>query len=291
LPLPPTSGAALPDWLTLFAAATVFTVMLSLGLLLGREPFVDSRRRRFVLAAIAFAVAVPVPALATLYVVSLDLRGAAAAGILLMAVSPGAPVALRRAIDVGGTAQFAPALHLAIVVLAVITLPLSVLVLDAIFAKDFTVTPLQVARQVFLAQLLPLGLGAAVRLLRPAAAARLQPRLARLSNLMLLALLVACAGVLWPLLLDNGWTPVVAGAVLTVGALGIGAAFAGRDAAARPTAAVATAMRNPGLALLIAAVNHLPASVTAAVFGYALGAAAVVTAFVVHRERRRPRAA
>jgi hypothetical protein len=56
-------NAALPVWLTLFAAVTVFAVMLSLGLLLGREQFAAALQRRMVLAAIVFAVVVPVPAL------------------------------------------------------------------------------------------------------------------------------------------------------------------------------------------------------------------------------------
>ncbi|HEX5051179.1 MAG TPA: hypothetical protein VFZ65_05370 [Planctomycetota bacterium] len=278
---------ALPAWLTLAATVTVFVVMLSLGLLLGRESFAAGMQRRLLLVAIAFAVAVPLPVLAVLYVFALGLRGPAAAGIVLMAIAPGAPVALRRAIEVGGTAKFAPALHLAIVLLAVVTLPLSVLVLDVIFDKEFTVTPLQVARQLFFAQLLPLALGATCRCLWPGSAQRLQPRLARVANVLLLALVVACLVVLWPLLRENGWVPPAAGVVLTTAALATGALFAGRDAAARPTAAVAVAMRNPGLALLIAAVNRTPASVTAAVFGYALGATLVVTVFVVGLERRR----
>ena len=48
---------------------------------------------------IAFAVVIPVPALAVLFVTLLDLKGPVAAGIVLMSISPGAPVALRRAID------------------------------------------------------------------------------------------------------------------------------------------------------------------------------------------------
>jgi hypothetical protein len=46
-------------------------------------------------------------------------------------------------------------------------------------------------------------------------------------------------------------------------------------------------MRNPGLALLIAAVNKMPAGVVAAVFGYALGLALVVAVFVAWQGRRR----
>lgn len=276
-------SSPLPFWFTLFAAAAIFAVMLSLGLMLGREQIAAALQRRTVIAAILFAVVVPVPALAVLIVKVLGLSGPVAAGVVLMSISPGAPVALRRAIEVGGHAQFAPALHLAIVMFAVVTIPLSVAILDVIFDKSFTVSPLLIARQVFFAQLLPLGLGALARAFLPAAAAWLQPRLARFANFLLIAFLFVCLYALWPMLAAIGWAPTVMGVVLTSAALLVGWVFAWRDAGARPAAAVAAAMRNPGLALLIATANHLPSSVTAAVFGYALGAAAVVTAFVVLR--------
>jgi predicted Na+-dependent transporter len=276
----------IPSWLALLVLSTVFTVMLSLGLMLGREQITAALQRRMVLATLLFVVVVPVPAIAVLFVKGFGIKGAVAVGILLMAISPGAPVALRRAIDAGGHAAFAPALHLAIVVSAVVTVPASVAVLDWIFDRDFTVSPLDVARQVFIAQLLPLGLGAAIRALRPALATRIESRLARIANQMLLALVVALLIVLWPLLEEIGWMPFVAGMTLTVCALFVGAACVWRDAAVRPAGAVAAAMRNPGLALLIATVNKAPATVVAAVFGYALGLAVVVTAFVVWQGRR-----
>ncbi|HET9709337.1 MAG TPA: hypothetical protein VFP39_13655 [Gemmatimonadales bacterium] len=280
-------SSAVPGWLVLLVGATLFTAMLSLGLMLGREQIAAALQRRVVLAALLFAVVVPVPALAVLFVKVFGVKGAVAAGILLMAISPGAPVALRRAIEAGGHAAFAPALHLAIVVSAVATVPASLAILDAIFEKDFTVSPLDVARQVFLAQLLPLGLGASLRVLRPALAARIEPRLTRASNLLLVALALVLLVVLWRLLEDIGWTPFIAGAGLSACALVVGAAFAGRDAPVRPAGAVAAAMRNPGLALLIATVNKLPVAVVASVFGYALGLALVVAVFVVWQGRRR----
>ena len=193
---------------------------------------------------------------------------------------------MRRAIEAGGHSAFAPALHLAIVICAVVTVPASVALLDIVFDKDFSVSPLAIARQVFFSQLLPLGLGAALRLLRPALAARIDGPLARLSNLMLIGVGIAMAIVLWPMLAQAGWTPFAAGAVLTACALVVGATFAGRDAAVRPAGAVAAAMRNPGLALLIAAANKLPAAVVAAVFGYTFGAVLVITVFVTWQGRR-----
>jgi BASS family bile acid:Na+ symporter len=281
-------SSPIPGWLALLALGAIWMVMISLGLLLDREQIARALRRRVVLAAILFAVIVPVPATAILFCKLFDVRGAIAAGILLMAISPGAPVALRRALQVGGHAGFAPMLHLAIVILAVVTVPTSVAILDWIYAKDFSVSPLHVARQVFIAQLLPLGLGAAFRAWRPAPAERLQPRLERWSNRMLALVAVLLLVNFWRLLVETGWTPLLAGAVLTISALVMGAACAGRDPSARRAGAVAAAMRNPGLALLIAAANQLPVGAVAAIFGYALGLAAVITPFVAWQGRRRP---
>jgi bile acid:Na+ symporter, BASS family len=277
---------SIPAWLALLVAAAVFAVMFSLGLMLGREQIAAALRQRGVMAAALFAALVPVPATALLCVMLFGIKGVVAEGILLMAISPGAPIALRRAIEAGGPSALAPPLHVVIVLLAIVTVPASLAILAAIFQKHFSVAPLDVARQVFFAQLLPLGLGATLRAFRPRAAARLEAPLARATNLALLALAAALVVVLWPLLAEVGWVPFAAGAGLTLCALAIGAACAGRNAPMRPVAAVAAALRNPGLALLIATVNELPPGVVAAVLAYALGGAAVVSAFVVWQGRR-----
>jgi bile acid:Na+ symporter, BASS family len=273
------------QWIGLFAVATVFVVMLSLGLMLGREQILAAMQRRVVLAAAVFAVMVPVPAVAVLWVKGFGLVGPVAAGIVLMAISPGAPIALRRALEAGGHREFAPALHLAIVTLAVVTVPASVAILDWIFAADFTVTPAHIGRQVFFAQLLPLALGAALRAFGPALAARLEPPLARVGSVLLLVLGVFLLVDSPAIIADVGWAPTIAGVGMTVCALAIGWAFAWRDVEVRPAAAVAAAMRNPGLALVIATVNHAPPGVTSAVIGYTLGLAATIVAFLQWRKR------
>jgi hypothetical protein len=101
---------------------------------------------------------------------------------------------------------------------------------------------------------------------------------------MLLALIVLCLIALGPKLVAIGWTPFVAGVGLTLCALFAGTIFAGRDASVRPASAVAAAMRNPGLALLIATRNAASPDVTAAVFGYALGLAGVIFGFLAWRK-------
>jgi BASS family bile acid:Na+ symporter len=274
------------QWIGLLAVGTVFVVMFSLGLMLGREQIVAALQRRVVLAAVVFAVVVPVPALAVIAVKLFGLTGPVAVGIVLMAISPGAPVALRRALEAGGHRAFAPALHLAIVMLAVVTVPLTVVILDWIFDKDFTVTPLHIARQVFFAQLLPLMLGAGLRAWHASLAARLEAPLSRVGNLLLLAVGVLALVDMPAILGTIGWVPTVAGVGLTVCALAVGALFAGRDAEVRPAAAIAAAMRNPGLALVIATVNQAPPAVTAAVIGYALGLAVTIVVFLQWCKRR-----
>jgi BASS family bile acid:Na+ symporter len=264
----------------------VFVVMFALGLMLGREQLAAALQRRVVLAAVVFAVIVPVPALAVLAIKLFGLTGPVAVGIVLMAISPGAPVALRRALDAGGDRAFAPALHLSIVMLAVVTVPLTVAILDWIFAADFTVTPLHIGRQVFFAQLLPLALGATLRAVRPGVAATLEGPLVRAGNVLLLVLAILVIVDLPAIVAAVGWTPMVAGVAVTIGALAVGALFAWRDPEVRAAVAVAAAMRNPGLALVIATVNRAPPEVTASVIGYALGLGLTIVAFLVWWKRR-----
>lgn len=273
------------QWIGLFGVVTVFTVMLALGLMLGREQIAAALERRIVMAVVVFAVIVPIPALAVLVVKILQPSPPVAAGIVLMAISPGAPIALRRALDAGGDPSFAPALHLAIVLLAVVTVPLSVLILDWVFSRDFAVTPLHIGRQVFFAQLLPLALGATLRAWRPALAARLQPGLVRIGNLLLLVLTAMILADVPAIFGSVGWIPTAAGFAMTIVALTVGWAVAGRDARARPAAAVAAGMRNPALALLIATLNRAPSAVIEGIVGYTVGLALAIVAFLQWRKR------
>ena len=97
-----------PDWLfSIVAAATVFTIMFDLGLTI-----VPGELRGVVghpgqLLKGLFAVLVAVPALAWLVVRAFDLPWTAEIGIILMSISPGAPIALRRSLGAGGHRSYA----------------------------------------------------------------------------------------------------------------------------------------------------------------------------------------
>ena len=71
-----------------------------------------------------FSVLVAVPVLALAMTRAFDLSRAAEIGIVLMAISPGAPVALRRSAAAGAHAAFAPGLQICVALLAVVSMPL-----------------------------------------------------------------------------------------------------------------------------------------------------------------------
>jgi len=87
------------------------------------------------------------------------------------------------------------------------------------------------------------------------------------------------------ILKEIGWLPSVIGFAMTGIALAVGASFAGRDKDVRPAAAIAAAMRNPGLALLIATLNHAQPEVTLGIISYAVGIAIAIIAFLQWSKR------
>ena len=123
-------------------------------------------QRPVLLLKALFAVLVAVPVLALVVTRALELPRAVDIGIVLMAISPGAPVALRRSMGAGGHQTFAPALQIAVALLAVVSMPLSIAVLNEYYRGQAVVDPQHLARQVFFAQLLPLALGMAMNRLR-----------------------------------------------------------------------------------------------------------------------------
>src|SRR5215470_9040814 len=185
------AGGPVPEWLLSAAAiATVIAVMFDLGLAIEPGEFRWVGKRPGLMLKALFSVLIAVPALAWLVARAFDLPRAAEIGIVLMAISPGAPVALRRSLRAGGHQTFAPALQIAVAALAVISMPLSMEAFDHYYGGQATADPLEIARQVFIAQLMPLSLGILTARLGPAQAAWLEPKVKRLASVLLLVLLV-----------------------------------------------------------------------------------------------------
>jgi BASS family bile acid:Na+ symporter len=277
---------AIPEWFfTTVAAATVFAVMFDLGLGIVPGEFRWVWRHPGVIAKALFSVLIAVPAVALLVTQVFDLARPVAIGIVLMSISPGAPVALRRSLDAGSHRSFAPALQILIALLAVVSMPLSIAVLNEFYAGRATIAPSELARQVFVAQLLPLGLGMLARRVFPARAAWLEPRLGRLANILLIALTILVLFSVWGAVVGAGPWIALAIAIVTVLALATGHWLGGPEPGTRTSVAISSAMRNPGLALLVTALNGASPAIIATILVYLVVSAFIVLAYVLWRRR------
>ena len=284
----PVAGPIPEKVLALLAAATVFAVMFDLGLGIVLREFRWAMRNRLVVARGLFSVLIAVPAIALLVCRALDVPRLPQIGIVLMAIAPGAPVALRRSLDAGGHRSFAPALQILVALLAVVSMPLWVLALDEVYAGRATAAPSLLARQVFVAQLLPLALGMFVRRAWPMAAVAIEPRLARIGTLLLLLLVAVVLIDVWHTVLGAGLRVAAAIVVVTVSVLAVGHLLGGPEPATRTAVAICSAARNPGLALVVATLNAAPPAIVATIFAYLVLSAVTIVVYVAWR-RRLPR--
>lgn len=245
--------------LRLLIPLTLFAIMFALGLgLKGEGPSLLRRRPALVLrVVIGSCVLVPLVALLLLHLpLSRALSPPARFAIALMAISPSAPLVLRKAGRQGGDRELASILQVVAALVAIVSIPLMADVFRASFGvSDWDIVPAQVAPQVAKAQLLPLLLGLALRRWRPALADRIVVPLQRLADLLLLLLtvlvLVFAGRQLLPFVAANALAlPFMAAMVLA--SLVIGLLLAGRSPQERITTSLVTSMRNPGLALLFA---------------------------------------
>jgi BASS family bile acid:Na+ symporter len=127
------SGQSL-SLLPILATAAVFLVMLAvgLGITLRETWWVWERPGLLVRGLLSVLVLVPLTGVAIARALSLPRW--LEVGVALMAISPGAPVALRRSLGAGGHATFGPVLQVFIALAAVIVVPLWVVVLNPLYA-------------------------------------------------------------------------------------------------------------------------------------------------------------
>ncbi|HTO50362.1 MAG TPA: hypothetical protein VML91_22200 [Burkholderiales bacterium] len=274
----------IPEWIvTALAAVTVFTVMFGLGLRLTLAELRWIWQRPGPMGRGLFTVLIAVPALALVITRALELPRLAAIGIVLMAISPGAPVALRRSLGAGGHRAFAPSLQICVAILAVVSMPLLIAALNHVYAGHATVAPWLVARQVFVAQLLPLGLGMALRYASASMAARLEPGLGRAGTVLLVVLAVLALIDVWEETVGAGVRVAGAIALTTGAALAVGHLLGGPEPATRTAVAITSAARNPGLALLVATLNAAAPEIKATVLAYLVVSVFAIVPYVVWR--------
>ena len=276
----------IPLWLiNLLSFTTVFSVMAAIGTTITPEVCFEHIRSPWALirGLLCVLVIVPVIGIAASFAFGLSLPEKV--GIALMVIAPGAPLALRRALSSGAHAGFAPTLQIALAILAVPAVPLWVLMANLILGTNGIAGVLAVARQVALAQLLPLALGAVARKASPVHSQWLGPIIGRAGAILLILAIISQLIDLQYVILSARLWPVIVAALTTVIALLMGHLLGGHLHEVGHSMAISSALRNIGLALLIATANRTPPTVEIVIVSYAITAIVIVSVYIALRGR------
>ena len=245
--------------LTLLVKGSIITLMVGLGLELEVEALTLFRKRPWLILRVVLGTCVLVPLVALVMLklpFSFQISKGARFGIGLMALSPSAPLTLRKAGRRGGDRHLAALLQVLAALTAIVSIPLLTDGFRAVYRVDgWTISPTTVALQVALVQVLPLSIGLLLRHRFPRFGARWALPIQKAAFLVNVAAVGLVLIKLFPKLLtffQENITALPLMVFMTTAALAIGYLLGGHGPRERTTTALVTAMRNPGLALLFA---------------------------------------
>jgi bile acid:Na+ symporter, BASS family len=258
---------------------TLFSLMLSLGVTLRLEQIFLLWQRPGLLNRSVLATIVVVPMLVSLVVFSFRLPQEVEVGLILIAIAPGTSLTLY--LPKHNRAQsYAIALQATVSLLAVMTVPLTIAILQEFFPPEAQIAPLSVLQQLAVAQLLPLMLGMTVRYCWSDFADNLETLIGQIANVLL------CILILWVLaqqldaVLQIGLLPLIVIGLLALASLWIGHFLGGREASTRVTLATTTATHSAALALFVAILNLPHLSVSPVITVYVLVSGALTIAYL-----------
>jgi len=227
-------------------AFVVFSMItMGLGLTVAQiiDPFKDIKM--VILAIIANFVVVPlfVFAIITLLPISEGVR----IGLILLSLCGGAPFIPMIVSMAKGQIGSAVGLMLLLVIVTLVLMPLAV----PILFSGAAVSSLVIAQSLIFTVLIPLLLGLLVKAYFAKTTAHLQKFTARLTNLFVLALVIAMLVLYSEIIMHNVMVlPVIF--LFFLGAMGIGYITGGKSRNARIVLSVGTSLRNPPIAMLVA---------------------------------------
>jgi BASS family bile acid:Na+ symporter len=239
------------------ARITVFTLMLTIGTRITLKELASLwQRPRWVVRSL-LAVVVAVPLTVVLALSLLELPQAVGISLIALAAAPGAPLTTRRSGMAGGEFPFTAGLQVTLGLLAVLVAPLLLAIFKANFSSDPLVAePLEIARQVAIVQLLPIGVGLAIRRFSAPLADELDEFLPAIANVLFLVLALSLLVIGLHLVPQLSILSIVTLAGLAASSLAIGHLLGGPEQTLRAAVAIACIARNVGLALFILTLSH-----------------------------------
>lgn len=233
-----------------FAASS----MLSVGLGHDLAEILRPLRNLRVVVRLLIANYMLVPALTLLVLQIVPLERPLQLGLLLMGVAAGAPFVIKLSQTAGADVGLTTTLLLLLLPVTVVFMPLVVPLLrpGADVRTGAIATPLVVT------MLLPLAMGLLAHRRWESRALRLRPWMSKLSSVALIVLVASALIADFDTIVRIGWKPILAAALVTAGAFGIGYLAGGVDPDNREIFGLGTAQRNIAAATVVTtqAANH-----------------------------------
>jgi bile acid:Na+ symporter, BASS family len=236
----------------LFVSLFITKFGLGLSVVPGDLRFFRERRGLMVRSILTVVFLVPIAYVLLILLFRPD--PAMAVAIALLAASPATPFAFGKAGKSGGHLAYAASLQFIVAMLSIVTTPLVLRLIGMTLDFEVTVHPARVAWQVFIAQLLPISLGVLVRAKFSGLVRAVRP-FVKAATYIFLAFLFFIIVVQYRGFVQTSLLSYILVVCTTVVALALGHLLAPREPGMQTALALETAMRNPGLALLIAAMN------------------------------------
>lgn len=246
--------------------------------------------RLLVRAFLAINVVVPLVALAIIMIFPLDRP--VAVGLILMAVSPLAPLAPGNELKAGGERSSVIGVYTLMIILAIVIVPLTIAIINHVLGTT-AVAPLpMVARVVFVSAVIPIAVGLALAAIWPDFSRRVAPIISKAAFALLIILVLL---VLWvargPFLSLFGDGTILAFAATTLAGIVAGHLLGGPDLGSRGALAIAAATRHPGIAGAIAHANLADTRATLATILFLLNGVVMAALYQAWLKRRMVRGA
>jgi BASS family bile acid:Na+ symporter len=264
----------------------VLITVFALGLRASWRDVASLVHRPGLLARSLLAMYVLTPLAAVLLVLAFSAPVPVEMAVVLMAISAGAPVLPKRLFALGADPPYVYSLSVIAALLAILTVPVSLVLLSKVFHIAFSLPPREVAIAIGTTFLAPLLVGMVVAHVRPAFAERISEPCIRLSGAVLIGLIVLLVAVNSPAMLSVGLSGLAIIAAVTVAALAIGHALGGPDPNDRTALALVCATRFPALVLLIASLNFPKAKPLPVVAAYLVFSTIVTIPYIRWRKSR-----
>jgi BASS family bile acid:Na+ symporter len=240
----------------LLAQAALFLIIVSFGLRAQARNVLNAMRHSGLMLRAIAAVYIIVPLAAVITCTVLPFDRVIATGIVLMAVSPLAPVIPARFMQAGFDASTAVGYYVALILFAVMFVPATVALLSAIYPANASISVAAVGRLVAVSVLLPIAVGVGVATFWPGFALRAAPITFWVGFVAVALLVVAVLYKQGSAIVGLFGDGSVAAIALTVTVGIVAGHLLGRpDPVQSNVLAISAAIRHPGIAALIAHKN------------------------------------